>query len=247
MATYVLVPGGGHGGWCYGRVARILTSTGHEVHCPTLTGIGERSHLLGRPIDLDTHITDVVNVLVYEDLHDVILIGHSYAGLVITGVADRASDRVGQLVYLDAPVPANGQSLAEMVPDYFEHVRRNVRVVDGVELALWPEDVPGNWGVTDPNDVAWLNERLTPHPWNCLEQPLRLADEAAVKRLPRTSINCPSTLQTLPAELVDAMLDADRVWEIDTGHDLMIIEPAAVAEMLLRLAEIGVVEALGRQ
>src|SRR2546421_3661916 len=102
MATYVLVHGGGHGGWCYGRVARILRSEGHDVHAPTLSGLGERSHLLSPQVDLDRHIRDITMVLHYEDLRDVILVGHSYGGMVITGVADRAPDRIARLVYLDA-------------------------------------------------------------------------------------------------------------------------------------------------
>ncbi len=96
MATFVLVHGGGHGGWCYQKVARLLRAAGHEVYSPTLTGLGERSHLVSSEVDLDLQITDVVNVLRYEDLRDVILVGHSYGGMVITGVADRAADRVGR-------------------------------------------------------------------------------------------------------------------------------------------------------
>src|SRR4051794_28909281 len=100
MRTYVLVHGGGHGGWCYQYVARILRSNGHEVYTPTMTGLGERSHLLSPAIDLDLQIEDIVKVLQFEDLRDVILVGHSYGGMVITGVADRATDRIGHLVYL---------------------------------------------------------------------------------------------------------------------------------------------------
>ena len=99
MATSVLVHGGGHGGWCYQKVARRLRAEGHEVHAPSLTGLADRSHLLVPGIDLDTHSTDVVNLLRYEDLSDVILVGHSYGGMVITGIADRAADRIGRLVY----------------------------------------------------------------------------------------------------------------------------------------------------
>jgi pimeloyl-ACP methyl ester carboxylesterase len=95
MATYVLVHGGAHGGWCYQRVARILRSAGHEVYAPTMTGVGERSHLIGPEVDLDMHIDDIAAVLRYEDLRDVILVGHSYGGMVITGTADRAAERIG--------------------------------------------------------------------------------------------------------------------------------------------------------
>ena len=105
MATYVLVHGGGHGGWCYQRVAPRLRNAGHEVYTPTLTGLGERSHLLSADVDLDMHITDVTAVLHYEDLRDVILVGHSYGGMVVTGVADRASDRVGRSPTSIRPTP----------------------------------------------------------------------------------------------------------------------------------------------
>jgi pimeloyl-ACP methyl ester carboxylesterase len=142
MATYVLVHGGAHGGWCYRYVAAILRDAGHEVYTPTLTGLGERAHLLGPGIDLDTHITDVVAVLHYEDLHDVILVGHSYGGMVITGVADRAPRPVGHLVFLDAATPVNGESLAELAAPLMNAARRTARVVDGVELVLDPGTEP---------------------------------------------------------------------------------------------------------
>src|SRR5690242_2869175 len=105
MATYVLVPGAWLGGWCWQRVTPLLRAAGHEVYTPTLTGLGERVHLGSPETDLDTHIQDIVNVLVYEDLRDVVLLGHSYSGMVVTGVADRVPDRLSQLVYLDAIVP----------------------------------------------------------------------------------------------------------------------------------------------
>ena len=237
MATYVLVHGGAHGGWCYQRVTPLLRAAGHDVHTPTLTGLGERAHLLDPDVDLDVHITDVVNVLRYEDLRDVILVGHSYGGMVITGVADRSLERVGQLVYLDGALPENGESLAEMTPALMQTAHREARVVDGVELVLWPGPEAGRlYGVTDPEALAWMQERLTPHPWKSFTQPLRLANEAQVRKIPRTHINCTETLSRRPPERAKRAFDADRVWEIDTGHDLMITEPRAVADMLLRLA-----------
>ncbi len=237
MAQYVLVHGGGHGGWCYGPVARLLRAAGHEVHTPTLTGLGERAHLLSPGVDLDVHITDVTNVLHYEDLTDVILVGHSYGGMVITGTADRVPGRIAQLVYLDGAIPEDGESLAGMTPQLMDAARRSARVVDGVEVVLWPEpDAGRSYGVTDPAALAWMQVRLTPHPWRSFEQPLRLANGAAVKKIPRTNINCTETLGRRPPERAGRAYEADRVWEIDTGHDLMITEPAAVAEMLERLA-----------
>ena len=119
MATYLLVHGGWHGGWCWRRVASILREASHEVFTPTLTGLGERAHLLSPEIDLDTHIRDIMGVLKYEDLHDLILVGHSYAGMIITAIAEQAPERLAHLVYLDACIPKNGESLIDVIgPDF---------------------------------------------------------------------------------------------------------------------------------
>ena len=236
MSTYVLVHGGGHGGWCYQRVARILRSAGHDVYTPTLTGLGERSHLLGPAVDLDLHIADVVAVLHYEDLRDVILVGHSYGGMVITGTADRAADRIGRLVYLDAANPVDGQSLVDVAGPIIEAVRPFGRVIDGVELVLLPPDAAMLYGVTDPADLAWMADRLTGHPWPCFEQPLRLTNQAELSAIPAYHIVCTSTLATRDPELIEDARARGRLWDIDTGHDLMITEPAAVAEALLQVA-----------
>ena len=237
MATYVLVHGGAHGGWCYQRVARILRSAGHEVYTPTLTGLGERSHLLSPDIDLDLHIRDVVAVLQYEDLHEVILVGHSYGGMVITGVADRAPERVGRLVFLDAANPVNGQSLVDVAGPVILATRPAGEVVDGVELVLLPAPGAGAfYGVTDPEDVAWMDERLRGHPWRCFEQPLELHNEAALWAVPQYHVVCTSTLSTRDPDLMDRARAEGRLWDIDTGHDLMITEPNQVADALLEIA-----------
>ncbi len=237
MATYVLVHGGAHGGWCYQRVARILRSAGHDVSTPTMTGLGDRSHLLSPAIDLDLHIRDIVAVLHNEDLHDVILVGHSYGGMVITGVADRAADRIGRLVYLDAANPTQGQSLVDVAGPVIEAVRPAGEVVDGVELVLLPSaDAGALYGVTDPDDLAWMADRLSGHPWRCFEQPLVLTNEAALWAIPQYHIVCTSTLETRDRALMDRARAEGRLWDIDTGHDLMITEPEAVAEALQEVA-----------
>ena len=238
MATYVLVHGGGHGGWCYQRVARLLRAAGHEVYAPSLTGLGERSHLVSPQVDLDTHIRDITSLLHYEDLTDVILAGHSYGGMVITGVADRAAGQVGRLVYLDAANPEDGQSLADLAGDHINWTRQFGKTIDGTELVLWPEttDVGMWYGVTDPADVAWMNDRLTPHPWKCFEQPLVFTDEAAFRAIPQYHIVCTSTIATRDPELINQARAAGRLWDIDTGHDLMITEPQKVANVLLEIA-----------
>jgi pimeloyl-ACP methyl ester carboxylesterase len=202
-----------------------------------MTGLGERSHLLSPRIDLDLHITDVAAVLQFEDLRDVILVGHSYGGMVITGVADRAAERVGRIVYLDAATPVNGQSLVDVAGPIIEAVRPAGEVVDGVELVLLPSPEAGLiYGVTDPDDMAWMADRLTAHPWRCFEQPLRLTNEAALWAIPQYHIICTSTLATRDPELMEKARAAGRLWEIDTAHDLMITEPAAVADALLHVA-----------
>jgi pimeloyl-ACP methyl ester carboxylesterase len=232
-----LVHGGGHGGWCYQRVARLLRAAGHDVDTPTLTGLGERAHLLGPHVDLDLHIRDVVAVLGSEDLRDVILVGHSYGGMVITGVADRAADRVGRLVYLDAATPVNGQSLVDVAGPVINAVRPMGTTLDGIELVLLPAPDAGLlYGVTDPADLAWMAERLTPHPWRCFEQPLRLINEAALSAIPQYHVICSSTLPTRDRALMAKAQAEGRLWQIDTGHDLMITEPRLVGDALLAVA-----------
>lgn len=237
MATFVLVHGGGHGGWCYQRVARLLRAEGHEVLTPTLTGLGERVHLLDERVDLERHVTDVANVLRFEDLGDVILVGHSYGGMVITGAADREPGRVGRLVYLDAATPRNGQSLLDVAGPVINAVRPMGEVVDGIELVLLPGPEAGLlYGVTDPADLAWMAERLTPHPWQCFEQPLALRNEDALWTIPQFHIVCTSTLPTRDRDQMARAKAEGRLWDIDTGHDLMVTEPERTAEALLQVA-----------
>lgn len=236
MATYVLIHGGGHGGWCWQPVARRLRSAGHEVFTPTLTGLGERSHLRIEGLGLDTHIEDVVQVLHYEDLSDVILVGHSYGGMVITGAADRAIERVGQLVYLDAAIPHNGEALVDVSPGLLK-LAGNTRVEYGIEWGLWPDEAAGAiYGLEECELEHWALERLTPHPWKTVTDRLQLLNPERVDALPRTIINCPSSLSARPHPTRERWLQADRIWSIDTGHDVMLTQPDALASMLARLA-----------
>lgn len=237
MATFVLVHGGGHGGWCYQRVSRLLLMAGHEVYAPTMTGVGERSHLVGPHVDLSLHVKDIAAVLHYEDLRDVILVGHSYGGMVITGVGGMAPDRIGKLVYLDAANPKNGQSLVDVAGPAIEMARPAGQVVDGVEMVLLPSPEAGMfYGVTDPADLAWMAGRLTGHPWKCFEQKLELRDEAGYAKIPQYHIVCTSTLATRDPGLMDDARASGRLWDIDTGHDLMITEPQKVTDALAAVA-----------
>jgi pimeloyl-ACP methyl ester carboxylesterase len=173
MATIVLVHGGWSGGWNWQDVARRLRAAGHEVYAPTLTGLGERVHLATPDVGLDTHITDIVNVLAYEDLGDVVLAGHSYGGMVITGVAAQAPDRLAQLVYLDAYVPFAGESLLDLVSPA---ARRTLEAQFRAGGDGWRH--PGLGGET---------LRHVPHPWKCFVQPLPPGDPAATT-IPQTYV-----------------------------------------------------------
>ena len=225
QTTYVLVHGGGHGGWCYQRVAKLLRQAGHNVFTPTLTGVADRKHLARPDTDLDTHITDVVNLLEYEDLYDVVLVGHSYGGMVITGIGDRATSHIGKMVYLDSIHPKNGDALyTTMAPG------GDVRTVDGVELAIWPsEALVAQLGVKDPDDAKWVLSKLTPHPWRSMTQRLELTNEPALRAIPEYEINSSIQHPANPA--------AKRVWKIETGHDIMITEPEKLAHILSSLAK----------
>lgn len=238
MATFVLIHGGGHGGWCYQRVARLLQAAGHEAHAPSLTGCGDRAHLVGPHVDLHLHCRDVSQYLRSWDLADAVLVGHSYGGMVITGAADLAADRVGKLVYLDAANPVNGQSLVDVAGPVINAVRPMGEVRDGVELVLLPAPDAGLlYGVTDPGDLAWMADRLTPHPWACFEQALDLHHEDALWAIPQYHVVCTSTLATRDPELMASARAEGRLWEIDTGHDLMLTEPEATARALMEVAE----------
>jgi pimeloyl-ACP methyl ester carboxylesterase len=236
LATYVLIHGGGHGGWCYQPVTRRLQAAGHLVYAPSLPGMGEHTHQLHPGIDLDAHIDDVVNLLFYEDLTEAIIVGHSYGGMVITGVADRAPDRVGHRVYLDAAYPKDHESLHEHAFASIDPLRQGMYVESGVELVMKPDPAyAGFFGIHDPALAKWTNDRLTPQPWACFAQPLALRNEAAMRVIPESHLICTSTKAGRDMNLLMERSDG-RVWDIDTGHDLMLTEPDWVAEKLMLLA-----------
>jgi len=230
MTTYVLVHGGWHGGWCWRRVAHALGLGGDVVYTPTLTGLGERAHLLSPAVGLETHIRDVLGVLETEDLTDVVLVGHSYGGIVVSAAADRASGRVARLVYLDAVVPRDGECLYDRAPAqikvYFEDQAR-----DGGEGWRVPASAMNTQflGLKDEADVRWVMPKLTAHPIRTYREPVRLS--SAFPQMPRTYINCigdkpfgqPKTIQ---AEGID------DYHELPTGHDAMVTAPDDVVRLL---------------
>lgn len=232
MATFVLVHGGGHGGWCYQLVTRRLQARGHLVYAPSLPGMGEHRHQLHPGIDLDAHIDDVANLLFHENLRDAILVGHSYGGMVITGVADRCPERVGQRVYLDAAYPQDGESLHEHAFAMIDQTRHGLWTENGVELVMKP--TPGMaafFGIHDPQLAEWTDVRLSPQPWACFAQKLHLRNEAEMRVIPESHLICTSTLPGRAMDLIRERAPG-RVWDIDTGHDLMITEPDWVADRL---------------
>lgn len=238
MATFVLVHGGMHGGWCYQRLARLLREAGHEVYCPTLSGLAENRHRLDASINLETHIEDVASLLFHEDLSNVYLAGHSYGGMVITGVADRALERVGHLIFLDASHPKNGEALTDVAPGMMEMAHGFMKVVNGAETVELPDEIGiASYGLPDPADWEWAKPRLAPQPWACFTQKLRLNREEEMRRIPRTSINCTPTIDVRPSAMRQRAFEAKHLFEIDTGHDLMITEPRKVADMLIEVVQ----------
>ncbi len=232
--NFVLIHGAWHGGWCWKRVVPLLRRAGHEVHAPTLTGLGDRAHLAHRDIDLDTHVSDVVNLLEAEELEDVVLVGHSYAGMVITGTADRAPKRIKRLVYFDAFVPESGKALT----DYVGADRAAGQHKQGQETGTVGPMPTAALGVTKPEDVAWVERRQVRHPYKTMSQPLALKDPAAVARIPKSFVNCHSATGTF--EQFASRIRTDPAWrylEIKTGHDAMIIDPEGTARILQEAAQ----------
>jgi len=232
MATFVFVHGAWHGGWCWARVAPLLRDAGHQVHTPTLTGHGERGHLLPSTVDLETNVRDVLAVLTYEDLWKVVLVGHSYGGMIITAVADRMPERLAHLVYLDAFIPNDGHCVLDLVsPERAAGFREGARASgDGRLVPALPLEV---WGVTNAADIEWAAPRILPQPLGTLEQPLRL-DGAAATSLPRTYISTDYLVFRRFAERART----EPGWHcrhLPTGHDAMITMPRELVALLLEI------------
>ena len=236
MTTFVLVHGAWHGGWCWIKVARLLGDAAHRVHTPTLTGLGERAHLARPEIDLDTHVQDVVAVLEAEELRNVVLVGHSYAGMVISGAAARADKRVARLVYLDAFVPDAGQSLLSLVPPEHAAGVRKAAQTDGEGWRI-PPFAPERFGVTSQRDSEWLTRHLVPQPLRTFEQPLTAVPPPS--KIPRTYIYCSKPAMGALDQFAERFRD-DRKWrfhDVKTGHDAMVTAPGEIAKLLMAEAK----------
>jgi pimeloyl-ACP methyl ester carboxylesterase len=233
--TYILVHGAWHGSWCWKRVRAALQSAGHNVFTPTLTGLGERSHLNSEAVDLSTHIADVVNLIKWEELSDVVLCGHSYAGAVITGVANQIADRIRALVFLDAFVIENGESLMDIVPSEVAQAVRDQAKVTAEGWKMSP--IPARMlGVRDPQNVAWIDAQCTPQAIATFEERVKLTGN--FKRIQDITYMFPT--ERHPNLLVSHERAKAKGWRIrtinDSGHELMIDHPQELAEFLLEYA-----------
>lgn len=233
MSVFVLVHGAWHGGWCWDRVAPALRDAGHEVYTPTLTGLSERAHLLSPQVGLDTHVEDVVRVLDVLQLKDVVLVGHSYAGQIVTAVADRRPGAVARRVHLDAFVGSDGESARELLPETVEHHWEESARTAGFGW-LVPVRSLSVLGVTEQDDVDWLAPRLTPHPWKTYTDPLRLT--GAADAVPAAFVECVSWMRVFREQGERARRRGWPVRELETGHEAMVTAPKALADVLLELA-----------
>jgi pimeloyl-ACP methyl ester carboxylesterase len=230
MATFVLVHGAWHGGWCYARVAKKLRAAGHDVFTPTHTGVGERSHLAGVEVNLSLHVKDVCNVIEYENLTDVILCGHSYGGLVITGIAAALGERIRTLFYLDAFVPGDGQCLfdflpAELVTDF---------VAGGKAAGGRLPPIPAAAFNVNAADAAWVDKTCVPQAFATFAEPVKLTGkETKVKN--RTYVLA-TGYDMHVFDQFHAKLKDDAAWKVRTvacGHDVMLDKPDELAKLLL--------------
>lgn len=222
--NYVLVHGAWHGGWCWRYVSDLLRDTGARVFTPTLTGLGERSHLLSAEITLDTHVTDIANVIEWERLEDFILVGHSYGGMVVTGVADVMATNIASIVYLDAFVPQNGQSIIELGP--------KDGATPGAKSLSIPPAPPSVFGVPAA-DQAWVEKLCTPQPTATFEQRLALTGACElVKR--KTYIRTSSPISQFEDIYQSLRQNPDwRTVAMSCGHDAMIADPTTLAKLLM--------------
>jgi pimeloyl-ACP methyl ester carboxylesterase len=229
MTTFVLVHGAWHGSWCWKRVRRDLQAEGHEVFTPTLTGVAERSHLVSPQVNLETHIADVVNLIRWEELDDVVLCGHSYGGCVITGAADRVADRIKALVYLDAFILGDGEALHDVLPRAVRDDQVSGAVTHGHGWQVQP--ISAEFFRVNTTDRAWVDRQCTPQPLATFAQPVRLRETFP-------SSKCTHILATgyehspFPPFHEIAKAKGWKTLTIDCGHDVMLDRPAELTAML---------------
>jgi pimeloyl-ACP methyl ester carboxylesterase len=230
--TFLLVHGAWHGGWCWRDVVPRLRKAGHEVFAPSLTGLGERKHLASARVDLETHIQDIVALVEMEDLKKVVLVGHSYGGMVITGVADRIPTRLAALVYLDAFVPENGKcALDYVVPERAARMRH-----EGERTGFVTPPLMSLWGLTLQSHLDFVGPREVRHPFPTFSQPISLSNYAESRRIPKTFVYCSSPATGTFDQFAERYRN-DPAWrfhELKTGHDAMLLVPDEVTRLLLQ-------------
>jgi pimeloyl-ACP methyl ester carboxylesterase len=233
VSTFVLVHGAWHGGWCYKRVARLLRQAGHEVYTPTLTGLGERAHLMSRTIDLGTHVQDIVSVVRYEELSDVVLCGHSYGGMVIAGVAEQIAPKIRSLVYLDAFVPENGKSLFDYLPANQAQGMRTDAAQNGDGYKITP--IPATAFAVNAQDAAWVDAMCVKQPLATFEQKLTLTG----RELPKRAYIFAAGWEPSPFQQFGMRFKDDRGWQfisVACGHEVMLDRPQELATALIAAA-----------
>jgi pimeloyl-ACP methyl ester carboxylesterase len=225
--TFVLVHGAWHGGWCWKYVRDILVSQGHAVFTPTLTGQGERSHLSRPDIDIVTHIQDIVRVIEAEELERVVLVGHSYGGIVISGVAEKLSKKIQRLIFLDALLPKAGEPVFQLPPEIAK------TLLNGFELSSFPAEM---FGVPKDHPLyGWVARQLTTMPVKTLTTPVLVT--GAWAKLPKSFIACSGN--GLDGPKAGARQAKTEKWDfhtLATGHDAMVTMPLELAQLLARLA-----------
>lgn len=234
MSTYILVHGAWGGSWCWKRVRQALQARGHQVFTPTLTGVGERSHLRSPQVNLDTHIADVVNLIRWEELSHVVLCGHSYGGCVITGVADRVPDRIDALIYLDAFVPENGQSLHDLLPaDHREaQVQGAKQVGDGWKVP----PITAEAFQVNARDRDWVDRQCTMQPLATFQQPLQLTGGIVGIKNVAFILADGWSPSPFPPFYEKAKGRGWKTLTIPCGHDVMLDMPEELTQALLEVS-----------
>ena len=234
MSTYVLVHGAWRGGWIWRSIRKALQASGQEVFTPTLTGVGERCHLLAPQINLETHISDVINVIRFEELTDVVLCGHSYGGCVVTGVADRMPEKISALVYLDAFVPEDGQSLHDTLPPE----QRNPQLEGAKKFGEgWKTPpIPAEVFNVNDRDYDWLNRHSTPHPLACFQQSIKLTE--AINQIKNITYMLATGWgpSPFPQFYQKAKSRGWKTLTFDCGHDVMLDQPEELCSELLTIS-----------
>ncbi|MDN7026210.1 alpha/beta hydrolase [Methanoculleus sp. FWC-SCC1] len=238
MATFLLVHGAMHGGWCWRGVLPLLEAAGHRAVAPTLTGMGERSHLLTRETGLSTHVLDLLGVIFCEDLSGVVAVGHSYSGLVISQLADRAYDRISGLIFLDAFIGRDGAAMWDFQPDKTRAAYTKAAEEGGDGWRLPPTDAfVAALGIADPDDRAWVQSHLTDFPFRCQHDALSLTS-GGYEKIPKGYIHCTqSPLAPKFGQFCDEATAAG--WPcraIPASHDAMVTHPALLARALGEIA-----------